>query len=109
VDPIDFVNNAKRLKHPFDKPVKLPPSLVQTLGRMAELGPHDLGPHRQKSIEPYQWKEEELATKEKHLHSLLDKGVETVVESKEILLFKTMLEDIKYDDMEVVNLLMSGV
>ena len=40
---------------------------------------------------------------------MLDKGVETVVESKKILLFKTMLEDIKYDDMEVVNLLVSGV
>ena len=109
VDPIDFVNNAKRLRHPFDQPVKLPPSLVQALGRMAELGPHDLGLHRQNSIEWYQWKEEELATKEKHLHSMLDKGVETVVESKKILLFKTMLEDIKYDDMEVVNLLVSGV
>ena len=51
VDPIDFVNNAKRLMHPFDQPVKLPPSLVKTLGKMAELGPHDLGLHKQNSAE----------------------------------------------------------
>ena len=50
-----------------------------------------------------------LEADERKLHASIDPGVERIVHSKSILLFKRMLQDIQYDDMEVVDILVNGV
>lgn len=109
LDPVDFVKEAKKLKHPFDRPAKIPPALARALCLMAKLGPVGLTKHRRDTLQWYSEYADSLDNDEKELHAKLDKGVEAVVKTKRILLFKQMLMDISYDDMQVVSLLITGV
>ncbi len=49
-----------------------------------------------------------MEEKEKELHKSLHPDVERVVENKKLLLMGRMLSDLKYDDMEVIDLLTMG-
>lgn len=50
-----------------------------------------------------------LGQREKALHSNLHKDVGAVISTKKVFLFKEMLEAAHYDDMGVVDLLLTGV
>ena len=107
--PLEFVEKAKRLVHPFDRPVVVPPKVASTLCRTASLGPGALKDHRSSTIEYYRNRSRCLQQAEDRLHEKLEAGVKQVVETKRILLFKEMLTDIGYDDPGVADLLVTGV
>ena len=79
------------------------------MANIARLGPQGLEIKRRKTLEYWTKKREELATEEASLKSNLDPDVREIVGDKSILLFKAMLEHISYDDVEVADLLVTGV
>eukprot|EP00973_Karenia_brevis_P038799 5354397-Karenia_brevis.AAC.1 len=76
---------------------------------MASSGPLGVFKHREKMVSHYLSVREELRHQEMSIHSSLNSAVESVVKSKNVLLFKRMLSDIGYDDMGVVDSLVEGV
>ncbi len=106
--PEEFIEEAKKVAHPFDGPVKLAPNTASAIHFMSQVGPTALEHHRRDGIEWYEKRKLELGPSERELHSNLPADVERVVADKNILLFKEMLEDIGFDDMPVVYLLTIG-
>ena len=109
LSPMQFLQNARDLIHPFDLPVRLAPTTARSLCRLASLGPTQITEHRSNTIRWYKHRAEQLAVAESAVHSKLSPRVETVVKNKRVLLFKEMLQDVNYDDMGVVDLLTMGV
>ena len=106
--PEQFVQEAKKLKHPFDRSSLVPPAVAEAIHDSANLGPDRLTFARQKSLDWYTARRDQLESAESVLHASLDSRVELIVANKKILLFKEMLRDINYDDMAVVDLLIAG-
>ena len=107
-NPAEFVEQAKKLTHPFDKPVKLAPSTASAMLAIATLGPTEVKRLRNESIAWYARRKADLKEEEAKLHASLPINTEKVVKDKHILLFQEMLNDIGYDDMSVVFLLTLG-
>lgn len=105
----EFIEAAKEAVHPFDAPVVVCPHDAEVLWTAATLGPSEIKSRRAKTIAHYTALKQDLSVKEKELHSKLSPSVEAIVAPKAILLFKRMLEDIAYDDVEVHQLLIVGV
>ena len=95
--------------HPFDAPVEVPQSIASALHKAATMGPSAIKEVRAKTLQWYADLAESLCLKEKDLHTRLHADVELIVKDKKFLLFRQMLKDIGYDDMDVVYLLFTGV
>jgi len=105
----EFIEKALRLVHPLDKEVIVPQRIANALYNQAILGPKGLGRKRSETLQWYKTLSMDLKGEEEKLHKALHPDVEKVVSKKRILTFKRMLEDIDYDDLEVVDLLINGV
>ena len=105
----EFVEKAKKLMHPFDKEVLVPPAVAEVIIRSAGLGPTKSGSDRKATMAYYTDRAKALARDEAKLHKTLHPDVEGIVKNKRILLFREMLTDIGYDDMGVVKLLEEGI
>ena len=105
----EFLEQAKRISHPFDWEVPLPAKIAVAISHIAEAGPTNVKRYRLEQLAYWKQRGESLKAKEVELHKRLHQDVEAVVASKNILLFKEMLEAIQYDDLAVVDLLMTGV
>ena len=108
-DEKGFVKEARTLVHPFDRKVTLPPSVSRALQDWAMLGPLKLAEHRNIVIAYYTRRAAELEEDEKELHKGLHPDVQTVIEGKRALLMREWLQDIGYDDLGVVDLLICGI
>jgi len=105
----EFVKEALQVEHPFDSEVVVPQRIAKVIFTIATEGPTWIEENRKRTLEWYRAARESLEKKETALHEALHPDVEVVVKSKNILLFKTMLEDIGYDDMGVVRILTDGL
>ena len=105
----EFLDQATKLTHPFDWEVLLPPKVARVISHLAAAGPDQIKRYRLNQLEYWKQREASLRPQEEELHKRLHPDVERVVASKNVLLFKEMLEEIGYDDMAVVDLLISGV
>lgn len=108
-EPAEFVAQAQQLVHPHDQEVRLPPIVAGAIVEMARLGPTKLSALRQKELDWWQARVQELEWDEATLHDSLHANVQRVVSKKRILVFKELLEYINYDDMGVVDLLTGGI
>ena len=104
----EFVDQALRAKHPMDGRSKVPQRVAQVLHDQATKGKLWLIQFRLSQLKKYKDIAESQIQKESELHGSIHKDVESVVSAKKIILFTKMLEDIDYDDMEVVFLLHTG-
>jgi len=95
----DFVAEAQRVAHPLDREVKVPPSVAKVIFEAATGGPKAVAERRRATLARYAQMAAQLQTAEEELHSKLHPDVESVVKGKNILLFKQMLRDIRYDDL----------
>ena len=107
--PEEFLEKAKTLIHPYDRPVKVPPQVAKAICKLAAQGPQMVQDRRLEVLEYYTSRRDHLKDEETALHSKLEAGVQKVIESKNVLLFKEMLRDIHYDDIAVADLLVTGV
>ena len=107
--PHRFVEAAKELTHPLDDTIKVPPSVADALLAQAQLGPYQLSAERESTISWMRQRRQALAKEEQLLKGKLHPEVGSVVQRKQILLFKELLSGMNYDDPGVADLLVSGV
>ena len=105
----EFLDQATKITHPFDWEVSLPPKIASVISHIAEAGPSNIKRYRLEQLAYWGQREKSLGAKESELHARLHPDVEAVVASKRILLFQEMLKAIQYDDLAVVDLLITGV
>ena len=79
------------------------------MATIARKGPEGIKEKRERVLEFWKTRKQELEAQERSLKNHLDPEVSRIIEPKAVLLFKEMLEAIKYDDMEVVELLTTGI
>jgi hypothetical protein len=96
-----FLVAARSAVHPFDQPATVPPEIAEALWKSAKDGPIATIARRRAAILKYTKLKQALQLREEILHKNLHPDVERVVAGKSILLFKQMLEDIGYDDIDV--------
>ena len=106
---MEFLAQAKTLIHPLDRETVVPQHVAGAIFNQATLGPRALIEKRTSCLSWYRSRLASLTQDEENLHKGLHANVEKVVAEKNILLFKEMLSDIGYDDMDVVHLLTCGV
>ena len=100
---------SSRVKHPFDRTIRVPPAVATAMATIAKKGPTGIKEKRERVLDFWKSRKLELEAQEKSLKSKLDPEVARIVEPKAVLLFKEMLEEIRYDDMAVVELLTTGI
>eukprot|EP00973_Karenia_brevis_P011760 1593207-Karenia_brevis.AAC.1 len=76
---------------------------------MAAMGPDMVIVARRRTLDHYAMIKLQLQGSEGALKAKMDPLLRRVVHEKSILLFKQMLDDIAYDDLEVVDVLAKGV
>ena len=79
------------------------------MATIAKSGPTRIKEKRERVLDFWKSRKQELEAQDKSLKSKLDPEVARIIEPKAVLLFKEMLEEIRYDDMEVVELLTTGI
>ena len=107
--PEEFLTLARKLQHPFDWEVLLPPKIAKAIAAIAAFGPSGIARLRIDRLAFWKKRAAELEPAEKQLHLKLEPQVEAVVKDKKILLFEEMLASIHYDDMSVADLLITGI
>ena len=107
--PDEFAAAAMDLTHPFDEETRLPPTVADTIFYLASTSPARIVEERESQLTYWRSRKDSLASSEQALHARLHAEVAGVVKDKQVLLFKEMLREINYDDLDVVNLLVTGV
>lgn len=87
----------------------VPPAVAKAMAYIAREGPVGIKDKRERTIQYWEKRRSELEAGEKILKQRLHPDVQKVVGEKNVLLFKEMLEHIRYDDLAVVELLTTGV
>ena len=105
----EFVQQALQCDHPFDRRVRVPPAVAKAMAYIAREGPVGIKEKRERTIRYWEKRRSELEAGEKVLKQRLHPDVRSVVGEKNVLLFKEMLEYIRYDDLAVVELLTTGI
>ena len=105
----EFIHLAKQRIHPLDEDIKLPQRIAQVIYDWASLGPSNIKERRSQSLRYYKRRLDKLRKEEEELHAKLVPEVSEVIKGKNVLIFKEMLKDIQYDDMNVVQLMTLGV
>ena len=105
----EFTKRALELQHPFNQKVKVAPELAKRWKQMLEAGPKEVIRRRQEQLDHYRRRAKELEAKETELKGMMHDSVSQCVKNKRIELFKEMLQDARYDDMEAADYLVHGV
>ena len=59
-EPFEFVQQTAELRHPFDKPVVVPPVVAEAIWRCATVGPTRLNAEREATTAYYKQRSEDL-------------------------------------------------
>ena len=107
-DAEDFLKNAISAKHPLDVELAVPVELREALEFNLEKPDHEIIEHRVDFLRKWLHNVKALAKDEEGLKRSMDPCVAAAVSSKRILLFKVMLEETHFPDMQVVEELQHG-
>ena len=107
--PDQFLNEALSLKHPIDGASVLHDNTKKAISFVADNDPVQVAKKRMSFIMMVKRLRRELEEDEKELKKTLPPTVAKRHGSKNILLFKKLLESTCFDDMGVVDLLLHGV
>ena len=106
--PEEFVKKAQNVVHPMDE-CALNQITKDAIKFVSKSDPKLVSIERRKNLLKAKILAKQLEGDETSLHKNLPKSVEKVVSDKKILLWKTLLEQNGYDDMEVVKFMTQGV
>ena len=108
--PHEFVKQAVKGGHPRLLQSFLPEELQEAIHCCAHMSDADLIHMRSKWVQRWAARANspELKEKEKNLKTSMPKHLARLLEPKRLLLWKEMLEDLGYDDLDVVNEVVEG-
>ena len=106
-DPIEFIGQAGKLGHPFHQLSKSNKPLEELIEQLV-YKPSVVRSKRKSYIERWSRRAKALEPEEAKLKAGMSQHRRKLLDSKRILLFKEMLEDIRYDDIGVVQEIIEG-
>ncbi|OLP80428.1 hypothetical protein AK812_SmicGene39165 [Symbiodinium microadriaticum] len=106
-DPIEFIGQAGKLGHPFHQLSKSNQFLEELIEQLV-YRPSVVRSKRKSYITRWSNRAKTLEPEEAKLKAGMAPHRRKILDSKRILLFKEMLEEIKYDDIEVVQEIIEG-
>ena len=106
--PEEFVQKAQQVVHPMDE-CALNKLTKDAIKFVSKSDPRVVSIERKKNLLKAKILAKQLEGDEISLHKSLPESVEKVVSDKKFLLWKTLLEQNNYDDMEVVDFMTQGV
>ena len=109
LEPEQFVQRALNCVHPFSPDVCLPAVLKGVVEDHCSLSHHQIAAARASFVKTWTARAIALEPDEARLKSSMDLGVSQATANKRILLFREILEELKYPDMGVVDELQQGV
>ena len=105
--PEEFVAKAMIAKHPMDER-GIERITLEAVDFVKNSDPKLVDIERKKNILKARTLAKRLEAEESALHKNLDPAVQKVVQDKKILLWKKLLEEANYDDMEVTKFMTDG-
>ena len=107
--PEAFVKKAMAVEHPMSVESCLPDVLHQTVSFLAKSSDFEVVSVRTDFVKRWLTRAQELSVLEKDFRAKMDPSISKVTAKKRILLFKEILEQLKYPDLQVVEELSLGV
>jgi hypothetical protein len=104
----DFVQRAILAQHPLDAELAVPTELRSALQFNLEMADHEMIEFRANFLAKWLSMAKTLAEDEMALKRSMDPCVASAVSNKRILLFKAMLEETQFPDLQVVDELQQG-
>ena len=108
-DPIQMVQATRYIEHPLDLQIPLPDILIRAVATVIELGPQQVAKLRAQRCADILKRIKELEGEEKELHSKLNPQVASVLQGKNLLIWKELLQQTGYPDLDIVNEVMEGI
>ena len=108
-EPHEFLEQAKKLRHPKDPHVALPTVLKEAVVHVLAKDPVEVAKHRLQVVLAIHRKAQELKEEERALKDSLEPMVRSVLDVKNITLWRYLLETTGFPDMEVVKLVTDGI
>ena len=106
--PAEFVNLALNSSHPMDMVTGLQDETLDTLQYILQYSPSHVARHRVSVAKSLMERRSALAKDESELHSKLPQHLQTILAEKNLLLFKELLSENHYVDLEVVDEMIAG-
>lgn len=107
--PEAFLVKARLLKHPLDTLNPVPDVIKRAIFNIYTLGAAEIAQRRVDMIRMIlEWRQQ-LSQDEQALHASMPEYMQRVLEGKQILLLKRLLEYAGYDDLDCVKFLQQGV
>ena len=103
-----FFQKALKLQHPLDTLNPVPDITQKAIFNILTRGPSDIARERLAAIKHVLELDKKLQHDESELHKTMPPYMQTVLKGKKILLFKRLLEETSYDDMEVCSFIQEG-
>ena len=103
-----FLDKAMNLQHPIDTLNPVPDSTQKAIFNILTKGPFEIASERTGKIKHILDLDKKLQDEEKALHKTLPPYMRRVLKGKKIILFKELLRETSYDDMEVCDFLQNG-
>ncbi len=104
-----FLNKAVKLQHPLDTINPVPDATQRAIFNILTKGPGEIANQRLKTIKHILELDRRHAAEERSFHANLPDYMKVVLKGKKTRLFRTLLQESGYDDMEVCNMVEQGV
>eukprot|EP00435_Cladocopium_sp_Y103_P068420 s303_g31.t1 len=107
--PDEHVRMAMRLQHPASQFTLVPDGLRYNIFLLCTEGPHAMAQKRTAYLNHMLALKRTLDKEEERLRNTMPRHVERVTQGKPLCLFRRLLEETKFPDMEVCNIMERGV
>ena len=108
-DPLEFMHQAKKVTHPCDPAVILPPCLKAAIAKVLTSSPEEFAKSRLEAVATIRQMAGDLAKAEADLKKSLDPTVAKILKDKNFCLWKALLTASDYDDVGIVDSVASGI
>jgi hypothetical protein len=108
LEPERFLQQAMLAKHPYDMPTAIPEIIKHSIAEILNRGPSGITRHRLDQLRILSSRAKELANSEAALHASLDAPTQKVLEGKNLLLLKEVLQKLDYQDTSLVDDILRG-
>lgn len=107
--PLEHLNMAGALRHPMESTEGVNSNLRIAVAKTMSLGKAATAKKRLESLEESTALARKLAEAETHCRSAMAETVKAVTKGKRLELFRKLLEEVRFEDMKVVDFMKNGV
>ena len=107
--PEQSVAAAELIEHPLNMQILIPDLLLRAIATVLESGPQNVAAGRAAHCKRPLQQRAELKVEETNLHVSLDPQVRAVLKGKQILLWRELLVETEFTDLDIVDEVLGGI